>query len=63
MQIKKRVPQCEFWVEELSYRVDPFLIAHIGRDGYYIAVWEEATFEAQIDSHVAPYKPDDGIPF
>ena len=44
LQIKDRCPAVEFYVEELTYRVDPFLIAHIGREGYYIACWEEAEF-------------------
>lgn len=48
IQLKRECPQVEFWVEELSDAVDPFLIAHIGREGYYIACWEEARFEAQL---------------
>ena len=44
LQIKELCPDVEFYVEELVDQVDPFLIAHIGREGYYIACWEEAEF-------------------
>lgn len=46
LQIKRALPTAEFWVEELSLAPDPFLVAHVDDEGYYVAVWEEARFEA-----------------
>jgi hypothetical protein len=47
LEIKERMPNAEFEVEELRVekRYDPFLVARCGRERFYIDVWEEEEFE------------------
>lgn len=48
IEVKKRVPAAEFFVEEVrveSKPYDPFLIVKLGEESYYIGVWDEPKFE------------------
>lgn len=49
LEIKERVPNAEFEVEELRVekRYDPFLLVSLGRERFYIDVWDEAEFETR----------------
>jgi hypothetical protein len=49
LEIKERMPEAEFDVEELRVekRYDPFLIVYCGRERFYIDVWDEPPFEKQ----------------
>lgn len=49
LEIKERMPNAEFDVEELrvSKRYDPFLIVYCGRERFYIEVWDEKPFEKE----------------
>lgn len=50
IQIKERLPSVDFFVDELrSNRIpDPFLLVKLGREEYYIEVWDEPKFEGRI---------------
>jgi hypothetical protein len=49
VEIKERMPNVEFDVEELRVekRYDPFLIVYCGRERFYIDVWDEQPFEKE----------------
>ncbi len=45
IQIKKQVPDCQIFIEELEYNLDPFLVVRIGyQETYYVEVWDEPGF-------------------
>jgi hypothetical protein len=46
IEIKKACPEVTFVVEHLSENPDPFLIADLNGERYYIEVWDEPKFEA-----------------
>lgn len=47
VQIKTRLPKCEINVHELVRRrsVDPFLSVTLGKETYFVEVWNEPKFE------------------
>lgn len=50
-QIAKAAPNTNFYVEELKVQertADPFLIAARGSETFYIEVWDEPAFEADM---------------
>lgn len=55
LDIKDRVPNAEFEVDELRVdkRYDPFLVVWCGREQFYIDVWEEDEFERREGSSAA----------
>lgn len=51
LQIKDELPNATFAVDELSQRApdpDPFLIVSLAKERFYIEVWEEPKFEADV---------------
>ena len=48
VRIKKELPTIQFTVEFMEESPDPFLIAKLGNEEHYIAVWEEPKFEGRI---------------
>ena len=51
VQIKERLPEAEFFVEELNVKriPDPFLVVQFGLERYYVEVWDEAKFEGRLE--------------
>ena len=49
VEIKERMPNVDFEVEELRVekRYDPFLIVYCDRERFYIDVWDEQPFEKE----------------
>lgn len=54
IELKRRIPEVEFGVVELTRHTDPFLVAYIGgayewqrKEQFYIEVWDEAAFEGR----------------
>lgn len=48
MQIKEACPDVVFHVHHMTDpKADPFLIAQLGRELYYVEVWAEPRFEQQ----------------
>ena len=45
VQIARAAPEVLFFIERVANHADPFLIAKLGREEYYIEVWDEADFE------------------
>lgn len=46
LRIKERLPEVIFQVQHLNEpKADPFLIAHLGKEIYYIEAWDEPRFE------------------
>jgi hypothetical protein len=49
VKIKEAIPEVEFRVHHLNdARYDPFLIAHLGKEIYYIDAWDEPRFEQNL---------------
>jgi hypothetical protein len=50
LEIKDVVPYVSFKVDELSYQPmpDPFLVAELEQERYYIEVWDEPKFENDV---------------
>lgn len=49
VRIKEALPQVEFYIQHLSDpKSDPFLIAAIGKEIYYIEAWDEPRFEGRL---------------
>lgn len=48
LELKKKVPEVVLYVEYLGVRYDPFLIAEMGDERYYIEVWDEPKFEGRL---------------
>lgn len=49
IQIKEAEPDVHFYVQHLNQpKADPFLVASIGKEIYYIAAWDEPGFEGRI---------------
>lgn len=49
VQIKEACPDAQFSVQFLSEpKADPFLIAYIGKEIYYVAAWDEPGFEGRV---------------
>ena len=47
IQIKDAVPEVDFYIQHLSEpKADPFLVARLGEEIYYIEAWDEPRFEA-----------------
>ncbi len=49
VEIKQRLPQALFYVEELivDKQYDPFLLVQCGRERFYVDVWDERDFERE----------------
>ncbi len=54
VEVKQRCPKVVFYIEEFfvidkieKKLVDPFLIAELGNEKYYLEVWDEPTFKGQ----------------
>jgi hypothetical protein len=46
VRIKEALPEVQFRVQFLSEpKADPFLIAHLGKEIYYVEAWDEPRFE------------------
>ncbi len=46
IQIKEQLPEVKFFVQHLNDpKADPFLVAQLGSEIYYIEVWSEPKFE------------------
>lgn len=50
VQLKRECPEVTFTVEHLDENPDPFLIAKLKDEKFYIEVWEEPRFEGRIKS-------------
>lgn len=49
IRIKERLPEVIFHVQYISEpKADPFLIAHCGKEIYYIEAWDEPRFEGTL---------------
>lgn len=49
VQIKEKLPATEFHIVHLSDpKADPFLVAVLGKELYFIEVWDEPRFEGRI---------------
>jgi hypothetical protein len=48
IQIKLACPKVKLYVEGLENHPDPFLIATLDREEFYIDVWDEKDFEAKL---------------
>lgn len=48
VRLKQEVPKVEIYVEELRKHPDPFMVARLGNETYYFAVWAEPKFEGTI---------------
>lgn len=48
IQIRKEMPEVNFIVEQLTHNPDPFLVAVLNQERYYIEVWDEPKFEATL---------------
>lgn len=67
IEIRERIPLVQFEVEELTENPvnnDPFLIARLGAESYYIEVWHEPSFESALlcertGGRYAPSEEDD----
>lgn len=44
-EIKRALPAAEIFIEELNIYPDPFLVASLGGEKFYIEVWDEPKFE------------------
>jgi hypothetical protein len=48
LRIKEVVPSVEFYVQHLSDpKADPFLVAVLGKEIYYVEAWDEPRFEGR----------------
>lgn len=57
IRIKEAVPSVTFHVQHLrDPKADPFLVAHLNREIYYIDAWDEPKFEGRV-------RHDEEIPF
>jgi len=45
IEIKRACPDVKLFVEALDETPDPFLIAELGRETYYVEVWDEKDFD------------------
>lgn len=45
VQIKRAIPEAQFFVEELTTTEDPFMVVRVGEESAYIEVWDEPKFE------------------
>lgn len=49
IQIKDALPEVQFFIHHLSEpKADPFLIARLGEEIYYIEAWDEPRFESTL---------------
>lgn len=49
LRIKDAVPEVQFYIQHLSEpKADPFLVAVLGREIYYIDAWDEPRFEKSL---------------
>lgn len=49
LRIKEACPEVEFRIQHLNQpKADPFLVAFIGKEIYYIEVWDEPRFEGRV---------------
>lgn len=48
VQIKKELPDVNLYVEHLVHKPDPFLVAVLDGEEFYVEVWEEPGFEGRI---------------
>ncbi len=49
VQLKKELPTAEIFIDEyIAKKVDPFLVVKHGEEQFYIDVWDEPKFEAQL---------------
>jgi len=49
VQIKEAVPKVEFFVQHLNEpKADPFLVAKLNTEVYYVEVWAEPRFEGRV---------------
>jgi len=48
IDIKRACPEVKLMVESISSDPDPFLVAKLGRETYYIEVWDEKDFEKEL---------------
>lgn len=48
VEIKKEIPAVDFAIQHMEVVPDPFLIAFLGSESYYVEVWEEPKFEGRL---------------
>jgi len=48
LEIKKAVPEVNLHIEQIKLKPDPFLVATLDSECYYIEVWEEPEFEGRL---------------
>jgi len=49
VRIKERAPEVKFYVQHLrDPKADPFLIAYVGKEIYYVEAWDEPRFEGRL---------------
>lgn len=50
VQLKRELPNVNLFIEELGDRrvKDPFMVARLGKEQFYIEVWEEPKFEGRL---------------
>lgn len=49
IRIKERIPEVVFHVHYINEpKADPFLIAQLGKEIYYVEAWDEPRFESQL---------------
>lgn len=49
VEIKEKLPTVEFHIHHLSIpKADPFLIAVLGKELYFVEVWDEPRFEGRV---------------
>lgn len=47
-EIKREVPAAGLFIQELNIHPDPFLVAELGSEEFYVEVWDEPKFEAGV---------------
>jgi hypothetical protein len=52
IRVKEALPEVKFFVQHLTEpKADPFLIAKLDREVYYVEAWDEPRFEGRMTTH------------